>query len=539
VVEAAAPPPPGDAEDLLDFLLSENDLVREEFTGLGLEGAPAPAPEAPVPEPPPVMDPAEESARGRVSAALLELDDDAFEAKLLDLIEDMILPEDPASPSAPAEPGIPLPAEARRLQSIPPFANLAAEELLAVVQGLQLLTFQPGQVVVTEGEQGQSLFIVASGAVTVFVRNPVGHNVEVARLGEGEFFGEISLLSGRPRTATVVAALPCELLELDKASLDPIAASHEHVRERLTAVLQQRLSSPLSALARAGASPDAGLRDEAVDVLETHFGQGGWSPRMKLRLADLLFRAGRSDEVEPILLGLADELARGGFPEKAVAVLKKVEQMRQRAEGSAAGAAPRERPEAPASPGDRAGSAEFFQGWLLELARTRADREQPAASAPMEALPLEPARLAGYLGGLRASPIFQSLTEEDLLAFVQGLRLRAFEAGQIILTEGEPGQSLFVVAAGKVKVHVKNPGGRNVELADLGQAAVFGELAALVDRPRSATVTAASACELLELDRATLAAMDARYPGVRATLEELYIERASNRRALRIRTFPS
>jgi hypothetical protein len=246
--------------------------------------------------------------------------------------------------------------------------------------------------------------------------------------------------------------------------------------------------------------------------------------------------------VEPILLGLADELAQGGFPEKAVAVLKKVEQMRQRSPDAARAAAPREKGDADAAvtPGERARTAEFFQGWLLELARTRADRAPLVdAAAPPEGVPLEPARVAGYLGGLRASPVFQSLAEDDLLAFVQGLRLRAFEPGQIILTEGEPGQSLFVVASGKVKVHVRNPRGRSVEVAELGQAAVFGEIAALVDRPRSATVTSAAACELLELDRATLAAMDARCPGVRATLQELYIERASNPQALRIRTFPS
>ncbi|HEX6738558.1 MAG TPA: cyclic nucleotide-binding domain-containing protein, partial [Vicinamibacteria bacterium] len=527
---------------LLDFLLSENDLVAEEPPAAAApEPEPPPSPAAaapPVAEPPP-MDPAEASALGRVSAVLLELDDDAFEAKLLDLIEDMILPEDPPTTAIPAaEPGPPLPEEARRLQAIPAFAELTADELLAVVQGLQLLTFEPGQIVVTEGEEGQSLFIIAAGAVTVSVRNPVGHDVQVARLGEGEFFGEISILAGRPRTATVVAAARCELLELDKESLDQVAASHDRVREHLTAALEARLASPASALARAGATADAALREEAVDVLESHFGQGGgWSPRMKLRLADLLFRAGRADEVEPILLGLADELARGGFPEKAVAVLKKVEQMRQRAPGSPTASA-RDRPEAePASPVERARTAEFFQGWLLELARTREDRATAAASSPPEGVPVEPARLAGYLGGLRASPVFQSLTEEDLLVFVQGLRLRAFEPGQIILTEGEPGQSLFVVAAGKVKVHVKNPRGRNVELAELGQAAVFGEIAALVDRPRSATVTAAEPCELLELDRAALSAMDARRPGVRATLEELYIERASNPRALRIRTF--
>ncbi len=50
-------------------------------------------------------------------------------------------------------------------------------------------------------------------------------------LEEGSFFGEISVLTGSPRTATVVAATRCELLELDRAALDSVTANHPRVRE--------------------------------------------------------------------------------------------------------------------------------------------------------------------------------------------------------------------------------------------------------------------------------------------------------------------
>jgi CRP-like cAMP-binding protein len=52
-------------------------------------------------------------------------------------------------------------------------------------------------------------------------------------MGEGTFFGEISVLSGKPRTATVTAASDCELLELDRASLDEITKTHPNVRRVL------------------------------------------------------------------------------------------------------------------------------------------------------------------------------------------------------------------------------------------------------------------------------------------------------------------
>ena len=107
------------------------------------------------------------------------------------------------------------------------------DELLAVIRGLRLLTFEPGDVIITEGEPGQSLFVLTTGTVKVFLRDPAGRNVALCPLGEGAFFGEIATLSGRPRSATVTAASRCELLELDKAALEAILKVHPRVRDVL------------------------------------------------------------------------------------------------------------------------------------------------------------------------------------------------------------------------------------------------------------------------------------------------------------------
>jgi cAMP-dependent protein kinase regulator len=69
-------------------------------------------------------------------------------------------------------------------------------------------------------------------------------------MGEGSFFGEISILSGKPRTATVTASTRCELLELDRKSLDAIAAIHPRVRDVLTRFHRQRAMSAEEARAR-------------------------------------------------------------------------------------------------------------------------------------------------------------------------------------------------------------------------------------------------------------------------------------------------
>jgi cAMP-dependent protein kinase regulator len=107
------------------------------------------------------------------------------------------------------------------------------------MQGLRLLSFEPGDIVISEGDPGDSLFVIASGIAKAFVRRD-GKQALARSMGEGTFFGEISILSGKPRTATVTAATQCELLELDKATLDAITAKHPNVRQLLEDFYIQR-----------------------------------------------------------------------------------------------------------------------------------------------------------------------------------------------------------------------------------------------------------------------------------------------------------
>jgi CRP-like cAMP-binding protein len=475
----------------------------------------------------------------------------AFEEKVLDLVQEIVQPagvpaEGPREGAAPTAEGGPTWDQreaalerARRLVATPLFAQLAEDELLAVVRGLQLLTFEPGQVVITEGETGQSLFVITAGAVKVFVRNPSARDVEVGELREGDFFGEISSLSGRPRTATVTAAARCELLELDKATVDSIARTHQRVRDMLDAAYVERVSSPEALAARQVAWPPAAARSRAAEVLQESFGEAQWTPRTRLRLADALFKAGRQEEVVAVLLDCVDDLTREGFPGKAVALLKKIERIQRRhiEEVNLAPMLKVELEELEPPPDEVASAAppparprvrheEHFDDWLLGMARQAAAHRTPR---PPRAAP--EGALAGYLGGLRMSPLLQSLGDDELAAVGQAFVLVRCAPGHVILTEGEPGQSVFVLASGSVRVFVREAGGRNVEVAQLFEGAFFGEMATLSSRPRSATVTAAAPCELLELNRAALDALCEAHPRVRETMEEFYIARANARGA--------
>ncbi|MBP7797994.1 MAG: cyclic nucleotide-binding domain-containing protein [Thermoanaerobaculaceae bacterium] len=141
-------------------------------------------------------------------------------------------------------------ARYRGIGRSPLFSELADADLVALMQGLQLLSFEPGEIVVTEGEPGASLFVLASGQVRVFARDQSGHNRQVRTLDEGEFFGEISLVTGQPRTATVVAATPCDLLELHQSSLRAIGENHPQVPITIREFCDRRLGSSEEAAAR-------------------------------------------------------------------------------------------------------------------------------------------------------------------------------------------------------------------------------------------------------------------------------------------------
>ncbi len=123
----------------------------------------------------------------------------------------------------------------------PLFRDFSVDEMVAVIAGLKLLSFQRGDVILREGDPGASLYMLTSGRVRAFRKEPTSEKQRpLGDLAEGAFFGEVSILTGRPRTASVVALSRCELLELDRATLDEITMAHPHVWDVLREFAAQR-----------------------------------------------------------------------------------------------------------------------------------------------------------------------------------------------------------------------------------------------------------------------------------------------------------
>ena len=149
---------------------------------------------------------------------------------------------------------IPYPIQVQYQQDVPPAppvaqprgATLDSVEILTSLtdaQRAQLLhasrpqLFAAGEAVVREGDQGSSMYVVSRGEAVVTLTRADG---EVARLREGAFFGEMSLLTGEPRTATVTAVTDCELLEIGADAFRGVVLADPVVVELVTAAVAER-----------------------------------------------------------------------------------------------------------------------------------------------------------------------------------------------------------------------------------------------------------------------------------------------------------
>lgn len=121
------------------------------------------------------------------------------------------------------------------------FEGLGAAALAEIRRLSQLRKFSAGEVICREGDAGSSLFIVESGLVRVLVNQPEGPRT-VARLRPGDLGGEMSLITGEPRSATLEAVVFTTMLELTQEAFGTILAGHPVLFANLAKILSRRLA---------------------------------------------------------------------------------------------------------------------------------------------------------------------------------------------------------------------------------------------------------------------------------------------------------
>jgi CRP-like cAMP-binding protein len=122
------------------------------------------------------------------------------------------------------------------LANVPLFAGLSPEELEAVASRVEVRAYPPETAVVTEGEPGEEFFLVLEGDLRV-----VRGGVEQATLGPREFFGEMALLSGQPRSATVESVGETLLGALSRQAFVALTQARPEVRRKVHAVARSRV----------------------------------------------------------------------------------------------------------------------------------------------------------------------------------------------------------------------------------------------------------------------------------------------------------
>jgi CRP-like cAMP-binding protein len=246
-----------------------------------------------------------------------------------------------------------------------------------------------------------------------------------------------------------------------------------------------------------------------------------------LRLADALSAGGQRREAVQILNRVGPRLQKAGRLVEAIAVYKKVEEL---------------------DPGAEVTSSFLSHLALKQIREAASKKAAPAASrqaapATSPAQAPDPGKLEWQRKKEKAHALRQGIPLlKDVPPFLfelvlEKIRLRTFGPGETLFREGEEGSSLFFVAAGEILVSAKGDSGEPVLLGLLGPGDVAGEISFLDGVARTATLTARTRADLLELDRNAIAPLAKKHRNIAEALSRLHGERVLDGVLARSRLF--
>ena len=162
------------------------------------------------------------------------------------------------------------------LSGVELFQSLSAEELERLANAAKLHLYAAGENLCRQGEAGDSFYVIREGRVAVLVNGADGQTVTAAHLADGAFFGEMSLLTGEPRSGTVTAETDVEVLRVSKQDFAGLLQANAELAGKLAAVLEKRsegrrtaMAAPAARGCRAGDALGTGPSHQAV--LRTQF----------------------------------------------------------------------------------------------------------------------------------------------------------------------------------------------------------------------------------------------------------------------------
>jgi len=149
----------------------------------------------------------------------------------------------------------------RTLKQVELFSQMTEEELAALAERLRFSPFAKGEIISREGATAHWLYIVIRGEAEVYLETPDGGRRVLRDLGKGSFFGEMGLMTGAPRSASVVAKTDVECYRLDKEMFEEILHQRPGIAEEISQVLAVRKAEQISLIQ--GMSAENASRDAA------------------------------------------------------------------------------------------------------------------------------------------------------------------------------------------------------------------------------------------------------------------------------------
>jgi branched-chain amino acid transport system substrate-binding protein len=126
------------------------------------------------------------------------------------------------------------------LQKVPIFASMNHEQIRSIAENCKRVHFKTEDLIIKQNDPGDSLFIIADGVVSIQVDQENGSRVVVSKLGVGDFFGEMSLMTGEPTTANVISESPTVALKVDKETIKALFLKNPKVFDLVSEILAKR-----------------------------------------------------------------------------------------------------------------------------------------------------------------------------------------------------------------------------------------------------------------------------------------------------------
>jgi len=194
------------------------------------------------------------------------------------------------------------------IRRVPLFSELSPDELERISRVAVPRSFPKGVRVFHEGDQSDACYIVRSGDLRVTREHPDGRAIALATLGPGDIFGELAMLDGEARSASVEALSDCELLALPASDVRALLASNAEITVKLVIALTRRVRESNERISRQSfqtvPSRVAGVLSQLIAEEGASEGRDGITIRMTQ--ADLAQLAGTSRESVSRFLAVLD-----------------------------------------------------------------------------------------------------------------------------------------------------------------------------------------------------------------------------------------